>query len=276
MRRVSWCRGLVLICCLIVPLTHSQTPDVKSELNLGIASYEKGTYEEAIQHLEHVVSIDPEATIGHFYLALAYDQMCASPNPCDPRRSGRAIQEYSRVLELDPAHKDALKSMAHLLYRIARFDEAEGFYRKAAKLDANDPEALYSIAVLDFRRTYPVLMQEKARLHLARKQPLIGFRTCHQVRAKNLADVEEGIALLTRTVELVNNVDVQTYLAVFYMERAELHCGDRLAYERDLKSESQWWDRACATWHDPKRSYPPRWIAGQPPPPPKRGDKCRW
>jgi tetratricopeptide (TPR) repeat protein len=270
-------RGLILVSCIIASSLHSQTSDVKTELSLGVAAFEKYNFEEAIKYLEHVVSIDPEAMIGHYYLGRAYDDwQCATPNGCDPHWSGRAIQEYRRVLELDPTHKEALKCMAYLLYRLARFDEAESFYRKAAKLDGEDAEALYSIAVLDFRRTWPVLMAEKVRLHLAPERPLIGFGGCNQVRAKALGDVEEGLALLTRTAKLTNNVDAQSYLAVLYRERAELQCGDRLAYERDRKSESQWWNRACATFHEPKREFPPRWIAAPGPPPAKRGDQCKW
>jgi tetratricopeptide (TPR) repeat protein len=279
MTRCLWHLGLVLVSCLVVSSLYSQTPDAKAELNLGIAFYEKGAYPEAVRHLERAVSLDPGVTIGHFYLASAYDWMCASPNPCDPHWSGGAIQEYSRVLELDPFHKEALKNLAHLFYRLARPEEAEGLYRKAAKLDANDPEALYAIAVLNWRRTYRVLMEERARLRLAPSKPLIGYPSCHEIRTKILADVEEGIALLTRTLQFVNYVDAQAYMAVFYMERAELQCGDRSAYKRDLRSEKQWWNRACVTYNEPGESPNPRmwrWPPAPPPPPPKRGDTCTW
>jgi tetratricopeptide (TPR) repeat protein len=247
-------------------------------LSLGVAAYEKFHFEEAIKYLEHVVLIDPKSIAGHLYLGRSYDDwQCATPNGCDPHWSARAIQEYGKVLELDPTNKDALKCMAYLLYRLAQFDEAEGFYRKAAKLDGEDAEARYSIAVLDFRRAWPVLMAEKVRLHLAREQPLIDLRSCAQVRAKTLGDVEEGLALLSGTAKLTNSLDAQTYLAVLYRTRAELQCGDRSAYERDLKAEGQWWNRACVTFHAPKRdSSPPRWIAGQGPPPPRREDQCKW
>ena len=274
MTRCLWNLSLVLASSIAVLAQHSQTPDAKNELNLGVAAYEKGAYSQAIQLLEHAVSLDPSATIGHFYLASAYDMMCI-PDSCEPHWSTSAIQEYNKVLELDPNHKDALKSMAYLLYRVLRFDEAERFYRKAAKLDANDPEPLYSIAVLHFHRTYAAIMEEKARLHLAPKQPLIGRPACHQLRAKNLADVEEGIAMLSRTLELINDVEVQSYLAALYGERAELQCNDRSAYKRDLLSEQQWWNRACVTFQEAKRNIPPRWIAAPPPPPRKRGDTCR-
>ena len=269
-------RSLILGSCLVASSMHSQTPDVKKELGLGVAAYEASNFEDAIRYLEHVVSIDPDAILGHFYLGRSYDDwQCSTPNGCDPRWSGRALQEYNRALELDPNHREALKTKAYLLYRLARFDEAEAFYRKAAKLDANDPEALYSIAVLDFRRTYPALMQEKVRLHLAPHRPLIGLAACDQVRGNYLAGVEEGLELLTRTVQLLNDVNADGYLAVFYGLRAQIQC-ERVAYKRDLLLERQWWNRACVTYHEPERSFPPRWIGGLGPPLPKRGDTCKW
>lgn len=271
------CRGLTIVSCLISSSLHSQTSDAHSELSLGVAAFEKYNFEEATKHLEHVVSTDPGAIIGHFYLGRSYDDWrCSTPDGCDPQWSGKAIQEYSRVLELDPTHKEALKCMAYLHYRLGHFDEAQGFYRRVVKIDGEDAEALYSIAVLNFRRIWPVLMAEKVRLRLSREQPLINLPSCTQVRAKILGDVEEGLALLTRTAKLLNNIEAQTYVAVLFKARAELQCGDRSAYEHDLKSESQWWNRACMAFHGPNRKIPPRWIAGQPPPPSRRGDQCKW
>jgi tetratricopeptide (TPR) repeat protein len=269
-------RVLTMISCSLLPSLRSQTPDATSELRSGIAAYGRGATEEAIKDLERVVSLDPESTDGHFYLALAYHTMCAvSPN-CDPHWTRLAIQQYTTVLELNPTHKEALKGMAAVLYRLRRIGEAESLYRKAAKLDASDAEALYAIAVFDWIRTSGALREERLRFNLGQKQPLIGLPTCPEVRAKTMPDVEEGIALLTRTLRLVSYVEPQTYMALLFMERAELQCGDRLAYKRDLKSEQQWWNRACIAWRDGKNISPQRWLLSLPPPPPKRGDTCRW
>jgi tetratricopeptide (TPR) repeat protein len=266
----------MLISCSLVSSLLSQTSDAAAELASGIAAYEKGATEEAIRHLERVVSLDPESTVGHFYLALAYDLMCeASPN-CDPRWSGLATQQYKRVIELDPSHKEALKGMGSLLYRLSRISEAEGLYRVAAKLDANDAEALYAIAAFDWIRTYGVLRQERLRFSLGQKLLLIELPTCPEIRTKAMPDIEEGIALLTRTLQLVSYVEPQAYMALFFMERAELQCGDRSDYKRDLKSEQHWWNQACMTWHDRTKSRPQRWLPSPPPPPPKRGDTCSW
>jgi tetratricopeptide (TPR) repeat protein len=275
MSRYFWYLCLIPISSLTVSSLDSQTPDAKTELSLGIAAYERGADEETILHLERAVSLDPTSKVARFYLALAYEWKCRID--CETHWSELAIQEYNRVLDLDPSDRDAIKSLAHFLYMLARFDEAEALYRKVAKLDADDPEALYAIAVFDWRRSYRVLVEERVRLNLSPKQPVIGLPACHEIRTKTLPEVEEGIALLTRTLQLVNYLEPQTYMAVLYQERADLHCGDRAAYQRDMASEKQWWNRACVTWRTQKQSSSPtRWLPGQPPPPPKRGDTCGW
>ena len=251
-----------------------QTPEATSQLGSGIAAYEEGAIKEAIRDLEQVVSLDPQSTIGHFYLASAYEMMCLGSD-CDSHWLELAVKQYARVLELDPSHKEALKSMASVLYKLLRTDEAEGLYRRAAKLDANDAEALYAIAVLDSIRVFGVLREERIRFHRGEKQPLIGLPTCPGMRAKTMPDVEEGMALLTRTLQLESYSEPQMYMAVFFMERAELQCGDRSAYKRDLKSEQQWLNQACVTWHDGKTT-PYRWLLSPPPPPRRRGDTCSW
>lgn len=269
-----------LIGCLTASPLRCQTPDAKAELNLGIAAYEKASYKEAIQHLEHVISLDPEAMTGHLYLAMAYDEMfvpTAEPGDENGHWSGLAIQEYKRVLELDPFHKDASKRLAHVFFELARYDEAEGYYRKAAELDANDPEALYGIAVIEWRQTYRVLMEKRVSLKLRRKQPLICLPACDEIRVRNLARVDDGIDLLTKTLQLLDDVDTKGYMAAFYEERAEIQCGDEPAYNADLISAKQWWIRGCETYHHQKdRVILQRWLPGLPPPPPQSGDTCIW
>lgn len=71
---------------------------------------------------------------------MAYDEMfvpTAEPGDENGRWSGLAIQEYKKVLELDPSHKDAYKRLAHVFFELVHYDEAEGYYRKTAALDAN-------------------------------------------------------------------------------------------------------------------------------------------
>jgi tetratricopeptide (TPR) repeat protein len=273
------CLPVLIAFCSVLWLVRSQTLDPRTERNLGVAAFKGGDCPEAVQHLERTVSADPKDATAHFYLGLTYDEcMCSSPDGCDSRWSEGAIEEYKLAQALDPKHKEALKNLASLLYRLSRLDEAEGFYRQAAILDTSDPEPQYAIAALKFRRIYAGVVQERARIGIARTSPLIGFPSCWAIRAKELPDVEDGIAVLTRVVRLVDdtqslNAEAQSFMALFYRVRAELQCGDYSAYKRDLNSSEGWWKRAGVTSRRPAANVDPRtwrWPPS-PPPPPKRG-----
>jgi hypothetical protein len=90
-----------------------------------------------------------------------------------------------------------------------------------------------------------------------------------------MPDIDEGIALLTRVLQLVSYSEPQLYMAWFFMERAEIQCGDRSAYKQDLKSGQQWLNQACVAWHH-WRDSPYPWLPSPPPPPRRRGDTCSW
>ena len=119
-----WVPCFALAFCLGVPWLSGQNFNANSELSLGIAAYEKAKYRDAIDHFERAVTLDPRTVTGHFYLAEAYDN--AYSEECDwdcdanERRRLRAIEEFKKVLELDPSNTEALKTLAWRYYRSAK------------------------------------------------------------------------------------------------------------------------------------------------------------
>ena len=263
---------------LVATALYSQIPATRTELELGIASYEEGLYPQALEHLHRAVLLNPSSITGHYYLALVSDDICVPTEACEPHTS-TAVREYQKVLELYPDHRDALKRLARLNYKIARPEEAEKLYRRAATLDPDDPGALYGVAVVNWQRAYRELMSEKNRLGLKQEKPLIGLSSCWEVRRRILGAVEETIALLNRSHELANDEDIESYLAVSYGLRAEIQCSDRRAYKRDREAKEEWWHRACLTHNRPDdltNAQSCCWIPPPPRPPPRRGEKCSW
>ncbi len=262
--------GLVLslFASLVTSTVNSQTPNAETELKLGIAAYQKYALQDAIAHLEHVTSLQPEDANGHYYLALANSGMCTDHTWCEKRWSEAAIREYSRVLELDPSHKEALKGMAYLSYYLARFDEAQGYYRRAVAVEPHDAEALFGLGVLDFKTSWQVVMEQKARHGFRPEQSMIHGTMCNKIRDENLPKVAEGIELL-ESPELREDADAQAYLATLYQERAELQCGDANAYRHDQKLARQLWHRVCKMWstQGPRPTILPYRVIPSPPPP---------
>jgi tetratricopeptide (TPR) repeat protein len=249
--------GFTLALGLAVPQLLAQDSNADSELSLGIAAFGKSKYSEAIDHLERAVTLSPKAVTGHFYLAESYDS--AYSEECDwnceanERRRMRAIEEYNKVLELEPSNTEAMKGLAWRYYRAAKSDEADAFYRKALEVDPNDFEALYTLAVIQWQRSYQIRAEKRADLKLGRNKALINLPSCTEIRSTNLARIEDGISLMTRAAGLVESDDVKAYLSLLYRERADIQCGDRSDYDQDVNTAMEWTRRACDAQLKPDR-----------------------
>jgi tetratricopeptide (TPR) repeat protein len=272
--------GLVLSFFIIPTPLFSQNLNAANELKLGIAAYEKAKYEEAIEHLERALALDPESRDGHLYLARTYDGMYVESPECGEEACAannhlrvRAMQEFDKVLEFAPSNTEALKALAWRYSQRHEFDEADHYYRKALEVDPNDVESLYALAVMQWMQSYRTRQEKRAELKIRRSKPFITSPTCIEVRIENLARVEDGMTLLKRALDLVKSYDAETYLSLLYQERADIQCGDRSAYEQDAKSAAEWAHRACKTRRDPKRASIPctSMVCPSVPPPPEPG-----
>jgi Tetratricopeptide repeat len=267
--------SLFLTFISLAPLCHSQSLSIQEDLKAGISAYDKSAYDEAISHLSRVVSLDSRQIEAHFYLAMSYDQKFVPNAETEYDNTywlRRALNEYQQVLALDPEHKGALLRIAYIFFVESRDDESEQYYRKVLEIDQEDPEAMYLLAIIDFKKAYRARIEERSELKLPRKTPFIDSATCYSVRGKNLANVQEGIELLERSLEFTKNgkYDVQIYLSLFYVERADIQCQDQQAYGADLRVAEKWRLASEETLrqeeHEPQPT-PPRWPPSPPPAP---------
>lgn len=239
----------VLVFCFLAQQLAGQNFNAKSELTLGITAFHKAKYKEAIEHLERVVALDPQSAAGHFYLGEAFDRAywegcnrdCAGP------LNQRAIEQFNRAFELDPGTIEALKAIAWRYNRDAQLDEAVHYYRTALAVDANDFESLYNLALVNWRRSYELRQEKRAKLKLVREKPLIHSPSCSAVRKENLGRVQESIKLLKRETVNGQSYDAESYLGLLYWERAEIQCGDQAAHDQDVNAALEWARRACET-----------------------------
>ena len=227
---------------------------------LGVAAhalpqYEKAKYADAIDHLERVVTLRPKSVTGHFYLGESYNS--AYSEECDwncdenEHRRVRAIEEYNKVLELEPSNTEAMKALGWRYYRSANFDEADRVYRRVLEVDSNNFEALYTLAVIQWQRSYQLRAQKRAELKIGGKKILINLPSCAEIRSMNLAQIEEGMSLLTRADEIGESYDVKVYISLLYRERADIQCGDKSAYDQDVNAAIEWTRRACGARNKP-------------------------
>jgi len=153
-------------------------------------------------------------------------------------------------------------------YRGSRQIEAETYYRRDLALYLDDPEALGSLAAIDFGQSWPDLVQTKSRLNIGLETPLFQLPSCPEVRDRIQTRVQEGLAFATKAQLLVtNNSDLIGFLSILYSFRAEIQCGNRPAYEADLNAALRWDQTRKQMWEsnvqeETLRNFPPA-----PPPP---------
>jgi Flp pilus assembly protein TadD len=255
--------SLALMSCLITSAARSQALTADAEFAVGMSANEKGDVEAALQHLQRAVALDPKMIKAHFAVGTIADLWCENNVE---RRCELAIEEYKKVLELDASREDALKNLAYASYVIDRIDQAESYYRKALALDGNDPEVLGGLAAIDNQRSY----RDEAAAKVEHKVPigkaLIYSPSCQEVRQRNLARVEQGIALLTRALQIRNNsTDLMGFLSLLHARRGEIQCDNPQGYKVDRNAARKWDRMRKETW---KRKTDDRSLRKLPPAPP--------
>lgn len=224
----------------------------RDQLNKGVGAYKSAKYEEAIDHFQNAVSLDPTLINARLYLATAYanQYIPGADTPDNNRLAQEAIDEFKKVLDMKPGRDQqvtSMKGIASLYFNMKKLDDAKNYHKQVADLDPNDPEAYYSIGVVDWTESYQPRMEERAKLGLKPDEPLKDKKVCNALREKNSAAVQDGIDNLTKAISLrADYDDAMAYLNLMYREKADIECDDPAARAADLKTADEWVDKTMA------------------------------
>src|SRR6476619_2128289 len=164
----------------------------RDQLNKGVKAYKDNHYEQAIDHFQQSVRLDPTLINARMYLATAYvsQYIPGVDSPENLRTAQQAIDDDQKV-------NDA-KGIAYLYLNEKKWDDAKKYYRMASELDPNDPEPYYSIGVIDWTACYQPCMEERAKLGMKPDEHLSASnkeqkKACEQLKPKNEPYIQEGI-----------------------------------------------------------------------------------
>jgi len=229
---------------------YAQLATAASELNQRTEAFRHAKYEDAAQHFQNVVSLAPGNKIAHLYLAtaLAQQYIPGVEAPDNLHVGQAAIEEYRAVLDLDPKSRDAVQGIAYLDLQMKKFEEAKEYYRRSIELDPDNPEPYFSIGVIDWTQVYQRRMQLRGKLGLKPDKPFINAVECSQLRSANEDVVKDGMERLTQALKLRPDYDdAMAYMNLLYRERADIQCGDRKAYDSDIRTADKWVDLTMGT-----------------------------
>jgi len=231
----------------------------RDQLNKGVTAYKNAKYEEAIDHFQQSVALDPTLINAKMYLATAFAQQYipGADTPDNNKMAEQAIEQYKQVLDIAGAARDqkvnSAKGIAYLYLNMKKFDDAKKYYRMAGDLDPNDPEPYYSVGVIDWTACYQPRMEERAKLGMKPDENLNPKnkeqkQVCAELKTKNGPAIQEGIESLNKAIQLRPDYDdAMAYLNLMYREKADVECDDLAARQEDLKTADHWVDQTLLT-----------------------------
>jgi len=225
----------------------------RDQLNKGVKAYKDNHYEQAIDHFQEAVRLDPALINARMYLATAFvsQYIPCVDSPDNMRTAQQAIDEYQKVIDGKPSREqkvNSAKGIAYLYLNMKRWDDSKKYYRLASDSDPNDPEPYYSIGVIDWTAAYQPRMEERAKLGMKPDEHLNAKnkdqkKVCYQLKEKNAPAIQEGIDSLNKAIQLRPDYDdAMAYMNLMYRERADVECDDLGARTEDLKTADHWVD----------------------------------
>ena len=225
----------------------------RDQLNKGVKAYKDNHYEQAIDHFQEAVRLDPALINARMYLATAFvsQYIPGVDSPDNMRTAQQAIDEYQKVIDDKPSREqkvNSAKGIAYLYLNMKKWDDAKKYYRLASDSDPNDPEPYYSIGVIDWTAAYQPRMEKRANLGMKPDEHLNAKnkeqkKVCDELKDKNSAAIQEGIDSLNKAIQLRPDYDdAMAYMNLMYRERADVECDDQGARTEDLKTADHWVD----------------------------------
>ena len=248
--------NLIMLAAVVLALFSSVGCDklrARDQLNKGVEAYKNNHYEQAIDHFQQAVRLDPSLINARMYLATAFvsQYIPGVDAPDNLRTAQQAIDEYQKVIDANPSRDqkvNSAKGIAYLYLNEKKWDEAKKYYRMASDLDPNDPEPYYSIGVIDWTAAYQPRMEERAKLGMKPEENLNPKnkdqkKVCEELKAKNASAIQEGIDSLNKAIQLRPDYDdAMAYLNLMYREKGDVECDDLPARAEDLKTADHWVD----------------------------------
>jgi tetratricopeptide (TPR) repeat protein len=227
--------------------------EARDQLNKGVDAYKNGHYDEANEHFQKATELDPKLPMAKTYLATALEQDVAPgvTTPDNMKIANQAIDMFKEVLSEKPNDVDSMKKIAGIYFSINNMDEAENWQKKVLDVDPNDPEAAYTIGVIDWKKAHQnkLAALQAAGLNDDGKGNVKAPKNVMEPLAKENAPlVDEGLKYLTMAVnDRPNYDDAMQYLNLIYRNKADVDYGNPAAVSQDLADADEWTAKALGT-----------------------------
>jgi tetratricopeptide (TPR) repeat protein len=227
-----------ILLLLLAPTLGCNRLKARDQLNKGVQAYKNARFEEAINHFQEAINLDPSLPTAKLYLATAYAQQVV-PNVTTPenlKNANSAIALYQEVLDKDPKDMGSLKGIAALYLNINKPDQAKQYQEKVLAIDPNDADANYTVGYIDWKAAYNNAIPVRNKLGQQDDgSPIKDKAACAQLAAVNGPIIDEGVETLSKAIQSRPDYsDAMAILNLTYRRKAEIECGNDDARKADI------------------------------------------
>jgi tetratricopeptide (TPR) repeat protein len=257
-----WALGITLA-GMVLSMSGCNQLEARDQLNKGVDAYKNAHYEEAIDHFQRATQLDPTLPMAKTYLATALAQNVAPglDTPENLKTANQSIQIFEEVLQKDPSDVNSMKQIAGIYFNIANrsnptqweqdLNNAEDWQKKVLDVDPKDPEAAYTVGVIDWTKAHENLLKalQDAGLNDDGKGNVKAPKKVMEPLAQeNGPLVEESLKYLNQAVaNRANYDDAMQYLNLIYRAKADVDYGNADAVKDDLAQAQDWTSKAMNT-----------------------------
>jgi len=225
----------------------------RDQLNKGVEAYKSAHYEEAIGHFQKATELDPSLPMAKSYLAtaLAQNVVPGLDTPENLKTAQQAISIFQEVLAKEPNDVNSMKQIAGIYYSVKKLDQAEEWQKKVLAVDPKDPEAAYTIGVIDWDKAHqnalnalvPAGLNDDGEGNVKAPKKIL-----QQISDVNTPLVTEGLKYLNDAVtNRPNYDDAMAYLNLTYRRKADVDFQDPAQVKDDVEQAKNWMNKALST-----------------------------
>jgi hypothetical protein len=238
---------------MVLSMSGCDQLQARDQLNKGVEAYKSAHYEEAIGHFQRATQLDPSLPMAKTYLAtaLAQNVIPGLDTAENLKTANQAIDIFKQVLVTDPTDVNSMKQIAGIYYQIKKADDAKEWQKKVLAVDPKDPEAAYTIGVIDWDLAHKNLLDALQSAGLnddGQGNVKAPKKVMDPLKAQNTPLVDEGLKYLNDAVaNRANYDDAMAYLNLIYRRKADVDYGDPAAVKEDIAAAEDWRTKAMGT-----------------------------
>ena len=243
----------VALAGMVVSMSGCNRLAARDQLNKGVEAYKSARYEEAINHFQKATELDPTLPMAKSYLAtaLAQNVVPGLDTAENLKNAQQAISMFQEVLTKEPNDVNSLKQIAGIYFSIKKFDDAKTYQKKVLAVDPKDPEAAYTVGVIDWTLAHENALKALAGAGLNDdgegnlKAPKPVMQT---LKEQNAPLVDEGLQYLNQALANRANYDeAMSYMNLIYRRKADVDYGNADAVKADVAAAKDWSSKAMGT-----------------------------